>query len=301
MRITIENDALSVVISSHGGELQSIITKGNGTEQLWQGDPEVWNERAPNLFPICGRLPDQRYIWQGNEYQMGLHGFASSSEMEVISHDRNRASFRLTENEDTLSHYPFRFRYEITYTLDDRRVLVEYLIENRSDGILPFSFGAHPGFRLPVDDSEAFEDYLLRFSSPSSPSQLCFTDQGLLKGIRPIVLENGTDIPLRHEDFDLCDSLFLTGMPHTVSLISRKTGRFVRVTYPDFPYLGFWQTPNRKAHYLCIEPWHGTPSRCCVTEDFSVKSDMIKLASGEIYTAYYSMEFGFQDTSSIDF
>ena len=47
----IKNDSLSLSISEHGAELQS-IKDINGKEYLWDGDPEYWPRHSPILFPI---------------------------------------------------------------------------------------------------------------------------------------------------------------------------------------------------------------------------------------------------------
>ena len=50
---TISNSVLTVGVSEHGAELQSI--QKNGKEYLWQGDTRFWGRRSPVLFPIVGR------------------------------------------------------------------------------------------------------------------------------------------------------------------------------------------------------------------------------------------------------
>ena len=79
MIYTIENDSIRVQISDVGAELQSIVGKKDNTEYLWQGDAQYWSGRAYNLFPICGRLTDGKYTYQGKTYEMNLHGFAPVS------------------------------------------------------------------------------------------------------------------------------------------------------------------------------------------------------------------------------
>lgn len=51
---TISNSVLTVGVSEHGAELQSI--QKNGKEYLWQGDTCFWGRRSPVLFPIVGRV-----------------------------------------------------------------------------------------------------------------------------------------------------------------------------------------------------------------------------------------------------
>ena len=83
MNYTISNDQIEVVISDVGAELMSVKSKKDGTEFLWQGDPTFWGGRAYNLFPICGRLADGKYTYEGETYEMNLHGFVRKSVLDA--------------------------------------------------------------------------------------------------------------------------------------------------------------------------------------------------------------------------
>ena len=61
MIYAIENEFLRVVAETHGADLCSIYDQRAGRENLWQGDPAVWNGRSPLLFPIVGRLKEDAY------------------------------------------------------------------------------------------------------------------------------------------------------------------------------------------------------------------------------------------------
>ena len=83
MNYIIENQSLMVTVSTLGAELMSIKSKTNGIEYLWQGDEKYWSGRAPNMFPICGRLWDKKYTYLGKEYTMPNHGIARGSELTL--------------------------------------------------------------------------------------------------------------------------------------------------------------------------------------------------------------------------
>ena len=68
MLYTIENKKIKVTVSDMGAEMTSLILKKTGVEYLWQGDPTYWTGHAYNLFPICGRLWEGKYTYQGNTY-----------------------------------------------------------------------------------------------------------------------------------------------------------------------------------------------------------------------------------------
>ena len=66
----IENDFLTVGVNPFGAELWSVVSKENGKEYIWQGNPEIWNGRAPVLFPICGRLSGDSYEYGGKSFHV---------------------------------------------------------------------------------------------------------------------------------------------------------------------------------------------------------------------------------------
>ena len=59
--ITLQNNQLTVSISTKGAELQSIKNPTVGIEYLWQGDAAFWGRKAPVLFPVVGRLKNDQY------------------------------------------------------------------------------------------------------------------------------------------------------------------------------------------------------------------------------------------------
>ena len=103
----------------------------------------------PILFPICGRLVDGKWEYEGKTYELDIHGVARAMAWEVVSTDeKNGASvtIRLSSNEETLKRYPFEFAVDYTYTLKGDKLTVEQKFKNLSDREMPFSSGVHPYF-----------------------------------------------------------------------------------------------------------------------------------------------------------
>lgn len=68
---TIENELLSLTVSSHGAELYDLRRKAApDVLLLWDGKPEFWPRRAPILFPWCSKIEDPDFMciepWSGN-------------------------------------------------------------------------------------------------------------------------------------------------------------------------------------------------------------------------------------------
>lgn len=102
---TISNSVLTVGVSEHGAELQSI--QKNGKEYLWQGDTRFWGRRSPVLFPIVGRVWEDTYRYAGNSYRMGQHGFARDMDFKVTYKGEDGIVYWLESTPETLGKYPF--------------------------------------------------------------------------------------------------------------------------------------------------------------------------------------------------
>lgn len=289
MYYTIKNEHLTVVINDHGAELHSIRT-ADGTEYLWQGDPAIWTGQAPNLFPYVARLTDKKFTFEGNEYSMKIHGFINAVDLRVEKAEADRITFRYDSNEETLAQFPFDFVYRITYAVEGHVLTVRTDVENPGTKRMFFGLGGHPGFNVPLEDGLTFEDYCIEFSQPSHPWRVGFTDDCYRNGQdQPYPLEDGVRIPLHHDLFDH-DAIVLKNVDHCVTIRSDKGHRAVRVSYPDFPVIGFWHKPQMEAPYVCIEPWRSLPSRNGIVEDFAQQADLVALDGGKTYTNAWTIE-----------
>ena len=289
MNYTIENEFLKVEIADRGAEMMSLVGKKTGFEYLWQGDATYWMNRATVLFPICGRLFEGKYTWQGKEYEMILHGFAKLQTFTVIAQSAASITFELRPNEESRACYPFDFILRMTYTLDGATVRTAYYVENPSENDLPFSVGGHPGFNIPFCEGEQFEDYYLAFKCEKPAERRLFSPTCFYTGNKELFpLREGKYIDLRHDLFD-DDAIFLDNACKTVSLKSKKNDRAVTVSYEDMLHVGFWHKPHSDAPYVCIEPWHGFPSFDGKVDDFATKSEMMHLGKGENYSTWFDI------------
>lgn len=282
MLYSIHNQELRVLISDLGAELQS-IQRIDGLEYLWQGDPQYWEGRAPIIFPYVAQLTEDTYLYHGIRYHMPIHGFASKSTFQVEQSSDARLVFSLIPDEAISSLYPFDFVFQVVYTLNDSRIAVEYIVENRGKSGMFFGTGGHPGFRVPLENALSFEDYYLEFDVACSPTRLYLSDVCFPNGnTAPFALEDGRRLNLRHDIFDEY-AIVLSGMSKQLSLRSSKGDRGVTVDFPDANFLGIWHAPNTDAPYVCIEPWTSLPSRYGVIEALEKQENLITLPSGQTY------------------
>ncbi len=289
MNYTIENALLKVEIADRGAEMMSLVGKKSGTEYLWQGDATYWASRATVLFPICGRLTEGKYTWQGKEYEMVLHGFAKLATYTVVDHKADAITFELRANDESRAIYPFDFIFRVTYSLDGATVRTAMYVENVGEGDLPFSVGGHPGFNVPFVEGESFDDYYAEFGCVKEARKLIMSPTCYYTGnTEPFALRDGKILDLRHDLFDN-DAIFLDGMCNRVSLKSEKNDRAITMVFEDMTHLGFWHKPKTEAPYVCIEPWHGVPAYDGKIDDFATKNEMMHLDAGKSYETYFDV------------
>lgn len=291
MIYTIANDKLTVEICDLGAELWS-VKSADGCEYIWQGDEKYWDDRAPTLFPICGKLCEGKYSYKGKEYNMEGHGFARKMLFGRKEQSSSSVTLTASANEETKKVYPFDFTLEITYTLNGNSLSVEANIINTGDSILPATFGAHPGFNAPLSEGLTFEDYYFEFSEECYPNQLTILENAMFAGTtEALVLEDDKKLRLSHELFKI-DGIFMNRISNEITLKSDKDPRFVTVKYSGFPYLGIWQEYDEDTPFICVEPWCGLPDYEGLSRDIMKKNDMFHIRSGEAKKVSYSIIFG---------
>ena len=175
---TLENGKLKITVADHGAELKSITGLSDGTEYLFDSNPEWWKYSSPVLFPIVGKLENGKFRADGKEYEMPAHGFARVSDFECVREESDEVVFQLKWNEETLKNYPYKFLLEIAYVLKENRVEVIWTVKNLDDREIYFSIGAHPAIKCPIVDGENFEDCYLKFNVAEKSGRIPLTANG---------------------------------------------------------------------------------------------------------------------------
>ena len=262
MNSIIENENLKIEVSTQGAEIQRIYNKKNNKDYLWNGDKEFWGRRSPVLFPFVGALKNKEYIYNGKKYPMGQHGFARDMEFEMVEKIENSATYKLKSNDETLEKYPFEFSLKINYKLEENKIKVKWIVENKDNKKMYFSIGAHPAFIVPVEDrNECF----IKFDKKSN-----LLNTGLVNGLANLEHNlNGTietDNGYLKIDKDLFqyDALILeNNQVKEISLCMPDKKEYVTVKF-DSPLVGIWSPYKENCPFVCIEPWYGR----CDSKDF---------------------------------
>lgn len=288
MEYEIRNEQLCIKISSRAGEFRS-IRNGAGEEFLWQGDPETWPDRGPNLFPYIARLTEKTYTFEGKPYHMDIHGFLPYMDMKLLEQKESSLILGLESSEETKKQYPFAFSLEIKWELKGAVLEITYRVKNCDTKTMYFGIGGHPGFRVPMEPGMKFEDYTLDFEENVEPVRILFSEDCFVTGKEtPFALRDNRYLDLRHDLFDE-DAIVLRNMPPQVVLRGKNGHKAIRVTYPDMKYLGFWHWPKTQVPYVCIEPWSSLPSRKDKIEALETQENLISLEAGGVYENQWSI------------
>lgn len=286
MDTKLSNAFLSAGIKHRGAELCSLRRAGSDTEYIWQGDPEYWARHAPVLFPIVGRLVDDRLNVSGDFYGMNQHGFARDLVFTRVELGADRAVFELTENESTLARYPFRFRLHVGYALQKDTLCVRYVVNNTDHRTLLFSIGGHPAFNCPIEPGESFEDYRLEFEKPEMADRH-FLEGGLFSGETLSLLIGEQTLPLSPGLFERDAIVFKDLRSQHVTLRGPSPRRSVKLDFHGFPFLGIWTKPG--ASFVCLEPWCGLADHRDRRVDFSEKEGVLALETGKSFECHYEI------------
>ena len=289
MIYSIENNQIKAQVDTKGAQLMSLYSKKTETEYLWQGDPAYWTGRAYNLFPVIGRTYGGTYFYHGQEYEIGIHGFARSTEFSLETRTATKLVFLMTDTEETRAVYPFRFEFRVIFEIENSALTIRYAAKNLGENVMICAFGGHPGINVPFGKGE-FEDYYLEFSEPSAVVQQLLSENKLMANeTAPYALEDGVKIPLRHELFDN-DAIILQRTSRQVSVKSEKEERYVTMRYEDFKYIGFWHACETDAPYVCLEPWTALPATDGTKDTLETKADMTQIQPQKSAEVAYTIE-----------
>lgn len=289
MKHQIENERYAVQINEVGAELCSFKSKQSGLEYVWQGDAKYWGSTSPVLFPIIGALKNGVYSYKGHEYSIPKHGFIRHNENLTIDRKAtNEVTFSYDSDAEVKKHYPFDFHFEITFLLEDNKLTVSHIVENKGTNEMLFSLGGHPAFNCPLLPNESYDDYYLEFDQEQTLPTTVLSGNGLQTDETFDVIQNSSRIDLTEDLFANDALIFKDIVSKKVALKNHQNPHSIEVTYFDFKNLGVWA--KHKAPFICVEPWLGVTDHENTTGDFEKKEGVLSLSSNEVYHAKFEIK-----------
>ncbi|MBR3840456.1 MAG: aldose 1-epimerase family protein [Erysipelotrichales bacterium] len=284
----IQNDKYVAEFILEGAQLVSLKDKNDGTEFIHDGK-KGWGQHNPTLFPIVGKLKGGKTIINGKPYEMGQHGVVRRAQFELCEQTDTSITFKFEADEESLSHYTYKFTMYKSYELVGNELTISHRIVNDDNVPMVFSIGHHPAFKCPLYEDEKMSDYHIEFE--------CEEDLKLTK----IDLESGlfTNVIYVNEgakgnsyalpfDIETLNTLVFENLKSSfVSLVGPK--HKVSVSTVAHPFYGIWHVKDE--NFICLEPWLSHSDTVDSDGIFENKVGMITLEAGKSYLNTYSIRF----------
>jgi len=299
---TITNGTLTIAVKEHGAELASL--KCDGREYLWQADESFWKRHSPVLFPIVGAVWQNEYRSHGNAYKLGQHGFARDMDFTLLSQSENEIQYRLSSSDATKEKYPYDFILEIGYRLEGKRVKVMWRVENTGNEKMSFQIGAHPAFFWPLLSAQQIEQGV----SAMMPALEASDDRGFFKLEAnkqtltiSVITEGGcvgkksninTDeegyLPLDVHTFNDDALIFEDSQVSKVTLCHQDKSPYLSLEFTS-PLVGLWSPPQKRAPFVCIEPWYGRTDKVGYVGEYEDREWIQQLDPGKTFETSYDI------------
>lgn len=289
MLYSLENDKITIQVNSFGAELKSIKDNENGREYMWSGDKKYWGKTSPILFPFVGTLKNGEYSYEGKTYKIGRHGFARDMDFEFAGKKDNAIIFALEDSEETIEKYPFRFRLEVEYAIQDKNITVKWRVFNKDTKKMYFSIGGHPAFACPLTDELKRTDCFIKYEG-ADEIKTTFLDMasGLITGeYKNYSLENGY-MAIDEHLFDDDAIIIENNQTQQVSLCDENKAPYLTVKF-DAPLFGIWSVPDSNASYVCIEPWYGRCDSMAFEGGLEDRDWTNNVEAGEVFAKEYEI------------
>lgn len=287
------------------------VIDGQPHELLWavegfeRGEGRPSGSGIPLLFPFAGRIRGTSFEWFGETYELppgdalgnAIHGFVIDRPWKVLEQSATQAvaEFQASrEAPDLEPHWPCDYRIRVSYELRAPHVLASVIhIENPGAEPLPFWFGTHPYFRVPlvaggaadacVVDVPAAEYWELREMLPTGMRLPADGDRRLAGGL-PFARTKLDDVFTGLASRDGRVATSIVDPQSQLQLTMEFSAEYFRECVVYNP-------PHREA--ICIEPYTAAPDAFTL-EDRHIESGLLAIAPGESITL--AIDIGLRST-----
>ncbi len=217
----------------------------------------------PLLFPFPNRIANGNFSWAGREYQLPvaqpgahyLHGFCLDRPWRVIDRTENTATgeFQLSRDApERLDWWPADFIIRCTYLVRGNALKSRFEFINPDDKPLPWGFGTHAYFKLPLTDGSSVEHIVLDAPAHRQWQLENYIPTGERKPPR-VNLKDGVYYSTVKLD-DVFTDLRPEGKSLDCVIMDEGSGlQVVQSCDPAFRELVAYTPPDRAA--VCLEPY----------------------------------------------
>lgn len=255
-----------------------VPVKSGRLSVLWSADGfETGQQRAsssgiPILFPFPGRIAKGEYTWQDRTWNLPLtdrmgnaiHGYVFNRPWKLISQSDATVTgnFHASRDLENWNHlWPADFRITATYRLQSHQLIGEYHLENAGDAPLPYGFGTHPYFRVPLGGTRA-DDCLVTLPVRKEWELEALIATG---AVRDVVQPFASGVPFGSLQLDnVFGGLEFHQGRCICSITDPSAQRTLELEFGSaFRELVVYNPPHREA--ICIEPYTCVPGATHLT------------------------------------
>jgi aldose 1-epimerase len=255
-------------------------TPAGPLEVLWSapgfatGAGKATGSGIPLMFPFAGRIRGTVFRFEGKEYRLeagdglgnAIHGFVIDRPWRITQQAKDRivGQFQASVDEAALlARWPADFRITADYRLAGGVLVSEFLIENPDSKPLPFGFGTHGYFRLPLGGTS--DDCRVRVPVETNWELTGLVPTGQ-KTSPPLVAELSRGMPAGTMKLDhVLGGLKFDNHRCTTTVYDPHSKRTLSMTFDDqFTACVVYNPPHREA--VCIEPYTTIPDAFTLRE-----------------------------------
>ena len=299
--ITLEAQAERIVIVPEAGCQCASYSVGALDLIVGPDSPESWRDHPfrsgiPVLFPWPGRVANAQFTFGGRTIQLpvnepirghAIHGLTWKYPFRVTKRGPYflHTELNSSEHPDLERVWPWRFTLALEYEIGNG-LRIRAKVLNNGDSPMPFGFGTHPYFRVPLGKVEKRAQMSVRVPAMDSQWPL---DQKLIPTGAPVKLEGKNDLreerALGSNSYD--DAFHLSPARDPSQAVARLIDRAAKIVIElradsAFGQFVFYAPPDRDVvsleAYTCAPDAFNLGSR-------GVESGMRQLAPGETFDA----------------
>ncbi len=258
------------------------LSGGTPVEVLWT-DPQFVGGQAkashsgiPILFPFPGRLRGTSFEFEGRTFSLesgdgignAIHGIVIDRPWRVVDQTSTMAVGEFHASVDApevLAHWPADFRIIVAYELVGHALTSDVRIANTGTTPLPFGFGTHPYFRVPLGTDGSADDCVVTVPAAKywELAQMLPTGRQL-----PATGERGLSQGLKFSatklDDVFTDLTYEAGRAAT-TIFDPANRRTLEMTFDEqCRECVVYNPPHRQA--ICIEPYTCVPDAYALAE-----------------------------------
>jgi len=185
--------SIAQISLNQGGRLSNLVFEDIQVLADLEASTYEDNYASSILFPFVNRIKDGKYTFDNSKYQLScnegdknnaLHGLVYNKTFvctkKVLTLNYASVTLQYKDNGKHLG-FPFKFNIDLTYTLNEKGIILSVKIANKDKKNFPFSIGWHPYFY-----SKNLDNSTLNFSSNK---KYVFDNQQIISGTTDLNIE----------------------------------------------------------------------------------------------------------------